>query len=88
MNHDVVSKEQMLNYLGWDKKKDRQLRDLLSLIGQKVPLIAVSSDNGYKIAKTKADLQEVIHSWKELDSRIKALEARKLPLIKFYEKNS
>lgn len=88
MNNDVVSKEQMLNYLGWDKKKDRQLRDLLSLIGQKVPLIAVSSDNGYKIAKTKDDLQEVIHSWKELDSRIKALEARKLPLIKFYEKNT
>ena len=85
MHNDVVTKEQMLNYLGWDKKKDRQLRDLLSLIGQKVPLIAVSSDNGYKIAKTKDDLQDVIHSWKELDSRIKALEARKLPLIKFYE---
>ena len=86
MHSDVVTKDQMLDYLGWDKKKDRQLRDLLSLIGQRVPLIAVSSDNGYKIAKTKDDLQEVIHSWKELDSRIKALESRKEPLIKFYEK--
>ena len=86
MQNDVVTKEQMLDYLGWDRKKDRQLRDLLSLIGQRVPLIAVSSDNGYKIAKTKEDLDEVIHSWKELDSRIKALESRKQPLIKFYEK--
>ena len=86
MHNDVVTKEQMLAHLGWDKKKDRQLRDLLSLIGQRVPLIAVSSDNGYKIAKTKEDLDEVVHSWKELDSRIEVLEARKQPLIKFYEK--
>ena len=86
MHNDVVTKDQMLAHLGWDKKKDRQLRDLLSLIGQRVPLIAVSSDNGYKIAKTKEDLDEVIHSWKELDSRIEVLEARKQPLIKFYEK--
>jgi hypothetical protein len=86
MSRDVVTKEEMLEYLGWTSKKDRQLRDLLSLIGQKVPLISVSSDNGYKIAKTKADLQELIHAWKEIDSRIKALEARKKPMIKFYEK--
>ena len=86
MHNDVVTKDQMLNHLGWDRKKDRQLRDLLSLIGQRVPLIAVSSDKGYKVAKTKEDLDEVIHSWKELDTRCKALEGRKKPLIKFYEK--
>lgn len=86
MHNDIVTKEQMLNFLGWDKKKDRQLRDILSLIGQRVPLIALSSDRGYKIAKTEADLEDAIHAWKELDTRCKALEARKLPLIKFYEK--
>lgn len=85
MQNDVVSKEQMLAVLGWDSKKDRQLRDLLSMIGKKVPLIATSDQKGYKIAKTKADLEEVEHQWKELDSRIENLKERVTPLIKFYE---
>jgi DNA-binding winged helix-turn-helix (wHTH) protein len=85
MQNDVVSKEQMLAVLGWDSKKDRQLRDLLSMIGKKVPLIATSDQRGYKIAKTKADLEEVEHTWKELDSRINNLDERRKPLIKFYE---
>lgn len=85
MQNDIVSKEQMLNVLGWDSKKDRQLRDLLSMIGKKVPLIATSDQRGYKIAKTKADLEEVEHTWKELDSRINNLDERRKPLIKFYE---
>lgn len=33
MKNDVVTKEEMLAYLGWGINKDRQLRDLLSLIG-------------------------------------------------------
>ena len=82
---DVVTKDEMLEFLGWDKKKDRQLRNLLSLIGQKRPLIATSDQRGYKIAKTKEDLEEVCHQWKELDSRIEQLKARREPLIKFYE---
>lgn len=86
MAYDVVTKEEMLAELGWDSRKDRQLRDLLSLIGQKVPLIATSDQKGYKIAKTEKDLEEVEHQWKELDSRISQLDKRKIPLIKFYEK--
>jgi DNA-binding winged helix-turn-helix (wHTH) protein len=85
MQNDVVSKEQMLAVLGWDSKKDRQLRDLLSMIGKKVPLIATSDQKGYKIAKSKRDLEEVEHQWKELDSRIENLKERVTPLIKFYE---
>ena len=86
MVYDVVTKEELLAELGWDIRKDRQLRDLLSMIGKKRPLIATSDQKGYKIAKTKADLEEVIHQWKELDSRIEQLEERKKPLIAFYEK--
>lgn len=86
MQNDVVSKEQMLAVLGWDSKKDRQLRDLLSMIGKKVPLIATSDQRGYKIAKTKADLEEACHQWKELSSRIENLRERIIPLAKFYEK--
>lgn len=43
---DFATKDEMFDYLGWDKSKDRQLRDLLSLLGQKVPLISMSSDRG------------------------------------------
>lgn len=86
MVNNVVTKEQMLEHLGWDKKKDRQLRDLLSMIGKKVPLIATSDQRGYKIAKTKADLREVEHTWAEMSSRIENLQERIAPLIKFYEK--
>ena len=86
MQNDFVTKEQMLAHLGWDKSKDRQLRDLLSLIGQKVPLISISSDKGYKIAKTKDDLELVEHSWAELSSRVEVLNSRITPLIKFRDK--
>ena len=86
MVNDVLTKEQMLEYLGWDKSKDRQLRDLISAIAKKVPVISTSDSKGYKIAKTKADLEEVCHQWKEFDKRISELELRKQPLIKFYEK--
>lgn len=86
MNNETVTKEEMLDFLGWDKSKDRQLRDLLSLIGKKMPLIATSDQRGYKIAKTKKDLEEVAHQWREFDSRIAQLEERKKPLIEFYEK--
>ena len=86
MAYDVVTKEEMLAELGWDSRKDRQLRDLLSMIAKKRPLIATSDQKGYKIGKSKADLEEVIHQWKELDSRIEQLKERKKPLIEFYEK--
>ena len=84
--NDVVTKEQMLNCLGWDKTKDRQLRDLISCIAKKVPVISTSDSRGYKIAKTENDLKDVIHQWKEIDSRIEELQKRKEPLIRFYEK--
>jgi hypothetical protein len=87
MQNDVVTKEEMLKYLDWDKSKDRQLRNLLSLIGQKVPLIATSDQKGYKIAKTEKDLADVEHQWKENDSRIKVLQDKNKPLIKFYEQH-
>ena len=64
-------------------RKDRQLRDILSLIAKKRPLIATSDQKGYKLAKTKDDIAEVKHQWKELDSRIEQLSARRKPLIDF-----
>lgn len=86
-NNDIVTKEQMLDCLGWDKTKDRQLRDLISCIAKRVPVISTSDSKGYKIAQTKQDLKDVVHQWKELDSRIEELQKRREPLIKFYEEN-
>lgn len=86
MKRDVVTKEEMLAFLGWDSKKDRQLRILLSEIGKKVPLISTSDSLGYKIAKTAKDLEEVEHQIKEFDTRIAEMEKRKAPLWKFRDK--
>ena len=86
MLNDIVTKEQMLEHLGWDKNKDRQLRELLSNIAKKMPVISTSDNKGYKIAKTKADLEEVEHTWAELSSRIEELQKRIRPLIDFRER--
>jgi hypothetical protein len=86
MCNGVLTKEQMFSFLGWEKEKDRQLRDLISLIAEKVPIVATSDSKGYMIAKTQKDLEIVEHQWKEIDSRIESLEKRKQPLIRFYEK--
>ena len=83
MVNDVLTKEDMLEYLGWDKNKDRQLRDILSIIGKRFPLISVSSGKGYKIAKNESDLREVEHTWAELSSRCEELTKRIEPLLKF-----
>lgn len=86
LKNDVATKEEMLDFLGWNKSKDRQLRNLLSIIGQRKPLISVSSGKGYKIAKDESDLREVEHTWAELSSRIEEIQKRIEPLIKFYDK--
>jgi hypothetical protein len=57
MKNDVVTKEQMLEHLGWDKSKDRQLRDLLSMLARKKPLVSTSDQKGYKIPKTEKTLK-------------------------------
>ena len=85
-HNDFVTKEQMLAHLGWDKTRDRQLRDLISMIAKKVPVISTSDSKGYKIAQDKADLELVEHAWAELSSRIEELNKRIMPLMEFREK--
>ena len=83
---DVVTKEEMLEELGWDKTKDRQLRDLISCIAKKAPIISTSDQKGYYLAKSEKDLEDVEHQWAELSSRIEELEKRIEPLIVFRDK--
>ena len=65
---------------------ERTAREMISIVSKRAPVIATSDNSGYRIARTAEDLEEVIHSWNEIDSRQKELEERKKPLIKFYEK--
>ncbi|MBQ9716059.1 MAG: hypothetical protein IJV77_06600 [Clostridia bacterium] len=65
---------------------ERNVRRLISELAKKKPIISVSTEKGYKVATGKADLPSVEHCWRELDSRIEELEARKKPLIDFREK--
>lgn len=85
VNNNTVTKEEMLDHLGWEHTmtNDRKVRELLSLIGKKVPLVSVSSSKGYFIAKTEKDLIMVEHSLLEWQSRKDEADARMKPLLDF-----
>ena len=84
---DYVTKPQIAEFLGWQyPKTDRQIRDIISSISQKHPIVSTSDTNkGFKLAKDPSDITLVMHSWKEIDSRIQELNKRKRPLIKFLD---
>ena len=79
-----ATKEEIGEYLGI--KDERVVREIISLLATKKCIISTSSSKGYKLAQSLEDLEDVIHCWKEMDSRIEQLEERKKPLIAFYEK--
>lgn len=78
------TKQQLGEILGI--KNERSVRDVISLLSKRVPIISTSDNKGYALAKGGDDIEAVIHTWKEIDSRIAELEERKKPLINFYEK--
>lgn len=82
-----VTKEELCSFLGWEynSSSERRVRDLISIIAKRKPIIATSDQRGYKVP-TIDDLEAVEHQWRELDSRISELAARREPLIKFAEK--
>lgn len=88
-NNGICTKREICQRVfGWtyNKSNDRKVRELISIVANKYPIISLSSSKGYKLAKTKDDLILVVRQWKENDSRIKAISDRKNPLIKFYDK--
>ena len=84
IQNDYVSKEQIGAYLGI--KNERSVRDVISLLATKRPIISHSGNKGYKIARHKSDLDEVQRCWAELSSRVEELEKRMQPLITFRDK--
>lgn len=81
---DFVTKEQIGIVLGI--KNERSIRDVISLLATKRPIISHSGNKGYKLAKTKNDLAEVERCWAELSSRVEELQKRIQPLVIFRDK--
>lgn len=79
-----VTKEEIGVFLGI--KNERSVRDVISLLATRKPIISNSGGKGYKLAQSKEDLEEVEHTWAELSSRMEELEKRIKPLINFREK--
>jgi hypothetical protein len=79
-----ATKEEIGEYLG--VKNERSVRDIISLLATKKPIISNSCGKGYKLAQSEEDLEEVEHTWAELSSRMEELEKRMFPLIVFREK--
>ena len=82
--NDYVTKEQIGAYLG--VSNERSVRDIISVLATKKPIISHSGNKGYKLAKSKSDLEEVERCWAELSSRVEELQKRIMPLIKFRDK--
>jgi len=70
------------------KMDERTVRDRISKIAKKVPVIAISDKRGYKRALDSADLSYAKQTFNELKSRIKELEERAAPLEMFIKEIS
>ena len=79
-----ATKEEIGEFLGIGN--ERSVRDVISLLATKKPIISHSGGKGYKLAQTADDLEEVERTWAELSSRSEELERRMKPLIAFREK--
>lgn len=79
-----ATKEEIGEHLGI--KDERSVRIVISALATKKPILSNSSGKGYKLARSKADLEEVEHTWAELSSRVEELQNRMQPLIAFRDK--
>lgn len=78
------TKEEIGNVIGC--KNERSVRDVISLLSTRVPIIANSSTKGYKLARTAADIEEVRHTWAETSSRIEELTKKEKVYARFIDK--
>ena len=81
---DYVTKEQIGVYLGIDN--ERSVREVISLLATKKPILSKSNSKGYKLAKSVKDVDDAINVWCELDSRMEELNKRRTPIINFVER--
>ena len=74
--------------MGWpyNSSNDRKIRDLLSILKKRCPIIATPDQKGYKLAMSADDVESVIHQWRYIDKFMKELEETKVPLKRFLDK--
>ena len=65
-------------------KNERSVRDVISTLSKRRPIISTSDGKGYKMALYVKDMEEVKHARAELDSRIAELTERRQCLDEFY----
>lgn len=75
-----ISKQQLATYLGCE---ERQARHVISGLSKNVPVISTSYVKGYKVGTHHSEMEEAMQALAELDSRIRELILREVPLKKF-----
>lgn len=83
--NDYVTKAELMSH--FNIKNERTVRDVISTLASRAPIISTSDNKGYKLAINESDLELVEHTWAELSSRVEELQKRIEPLIKFTDKH-
>lgn len=79
----TYTKEELVKIFGISERK---IRDLISEIAKRRPIISTSSGKGYKWAGNSLDdYKAVLRQWRENDSRARQITSRNEPLIKHLE---
>ena len=83
-NERFVAKEELCGVIGCSN--ERVVRDVIAYVAMYYPIIANSTQRGYKLAQKLSDIEDVRQTWAELSSRQDELSRRCGPLIRFYER--
>lgn len=82
---DYCTKTQLMCFM--QITSERAIREIMSVLAKKVPIISTSDKKGYKLAINESDLELVEHTWAEISSRVEELQKRIAPLAKFRDKH-
>lgn len=92
LQKQTIDKMELAKILGFEGAKsgvERKSREIISMVAQYYPVISLSGDKGYRIAKKDyseiKDVIDVLHQLKDFGSRIMELEKRCKPLEKYLE---
>lgn len=75
----TYTKEELIKIFGISERK---IRDIVSEIAKRRPIISISSGKGYKWASNSVDdYKAALRQWRENDSRARQITSRNEPLI-------
>ena len=82
---DYVTKDEICAVTGCTN--ERSAREVVAVLATVKPIISTSDSKGYKLARSRADIDDAMHSLNELTSRQNELERREAPLSEFIRKH-